>query len=38
MRSVNESSGGLTIDLVIRPMADTERLAFLTVLLWEPPQ
>ena len=35
VRSINESSGGLTIDLVIRPMADTENLAFLTVLLWE---
>jgi rod shape-determining protein MreC len=38
VRSINESSGGLTIDLVIRPMADTENLAFLTVLLWEPPE
>jgi rod shape-determining protein MreC len=37
VRSINESSGGLTVDLVVRPMADTERLAFLTVLLWEPP-
>ena len=37
VRSINESSGGLTIDLVIRPMADTENLAFLTVLLWEAP-
>jgi rod shape-determining protein MreC len=38
VRSVQESSGGLTIDLVVRPMADTERLGFLTVLLWEPPE
>jgi rod shape-determining protein MreC len=37
VRSVKKSSDGLTVDLVIRPMADTERLAFLTVLLWEPP-
>jgi rod shape-determining protein MreC len=38
VRSVNESSGGLTIDLFVRPMADTDRLAFVTVLLWEPPE
>ena len=31
-----EAGGGLTLDLVVRPMADTERLAFVTVLLWEP--
>jgi len=36
VRSIKESRGGLTIELEIRPMADTERLAFLTVLLWEP--
>lgn len=29
-------SGGLTVDLVVEPLADTSRLAFLTVLLWEP--
>lgn len=38
VRSISESRGGLTIDLEVRPMADTERLAFLTVLLWEPPE
>lgn len=27
-------SGGLTLDLVVRPLADTEKLAFVTVLLW----
>lgn len=29
-------SGGLTVDLVVEPLVDTSRLAFLTVLLWEP--
>lgn len=29
-------SGGLTVDLVVEPLADTSRLAFVTVLLWEP--
>jgi rod shape-determining protein MreC len=38
VRTVNESSGGLSIELEVRPMADIERLAFLTVVLWEPPQ
>lgn len=36
VRSTEPSSGGLTLDLIARPMADTERLAFVTVLLWEP--
>lgn len=29
-------SGGLTVDLVVEPLADTSKLAFVTVLLWEP--
>jgi rod shape-determining protein MreC len=37
LRSMKESGGGLSLDLIVRPMADTTRLAFLTVLLWEPP-
>jgi rod shape-determining protein MreC len=37
VRSVKESSGGLSVELEVQPMADIERLAFLTVLLWEPP-
>ncbi len=36
VRSTEPAGGGLTLDLVVRPMADTERLAFVTVLLWEP--
>lgn len=27
-------SGGLTLDLVVRPLADTEKLAFVSVMLW----
>jgi rod shape-determining protein MreC len=38
VRSLNDASGGLSIDIVIRPMADIDRLAFLTVLMWEPPE
>lgn len=38
VRSVNEAGGGLALDLLVRPMADTERLAFVTVLIWEPPE
>ena len=30
-----EAAGGLTLDLVVRPLADTQRLSFVTVLLWE---
>jgi rod shape-determining protein MreC len=37
VRTVRETRGGLTLELVVRPMADTERMQFVTVLLWEPP-
>ena len=37
VRTVRETGGGLTLELVVRPMADTERMQFVTVLLWEPP-
>lgn len=29
-----KGSGGLTLDLVVKPFADTERLSYVTVLLW----
>lgn len=35
VRSTRAGSGGLTLDLVVKPLADTERLAFVTVLLWQ---
>ena len=35
VRRSREGSGGLTLDLVVEPLADTEKLAFVTVLLWE---
>ena len=38
VRTVREAGGGLTLELVVRPMADTERMQFVTVLLWEPPK
>jgi len=38
VRTVREAGGGLTLELVVRPMADTERMQFVTVLLWEPPE
>jgi rod shape-determining protein MreC len=37
VRTVREAGGGLTYELVVRPMADTERMQFVKVLLWEPP-
>ena len=36
VRSTESAGGGLTLDLLVRPMADTERLSFVTILLWEP--
>jgi rod shape-determining protein MreC len=38
VRVVREAGGGLTYELVVRPMADTERMQFVQVLLWEPPE
>lgn len=35
VRSTRESSSGLTLELLVEPAADTERLSFVTVLLWE---
>ena len=37
VRTVQEAGGGLTLELEVRPMADTDRMQFVTVLLWEPP-
>jgi rod shape-determining protein MreC len=37
VRTVRETDGGLTYELVVRPMADTDRMQFATVLMWEPP-
>ena len=36
VRSTREGGGGLTLDLVVEPLADTEELSFVTILLWEP--
>ncbi len=38
VREVKESRGGLGLDLLVRPMADTAELSFVTVILWEPPE
>lgn len=34
VQSTQESPGGLTLDLIVRPAADTTELGFVTVLLW----
>lgn len=33
---VRKAGGGLTLDLVLLPLANTDELSFVTVLLWEP--
>ncbi len=38
VREVKEASDGLVLDLVVRPMADTEKISFLTVLLRAVPE
>lgn len=35
VRSSREGNGGLTLELVVEPLADTEKLAFVTVMLWQ---
>jgi cell shape-determining protein MreC len=37
VRSVREAGGGLALDLIVRPMVDTTRLGYVTVLLWPAP-
>jgi rod shape-determining protein MreC len=38
VRSTRKGSGGLTLDLIVEPLADTEKLAFVTVMLWTGPE
>ncbi len=38
VREVREGSGGLTLELIVRPMANTEKLSFVTVLLRPVPE
>ena len=38
VKEVQPAGGGLTVELIVRPLADTDQLAFVTVLLWEPPE
>jgi rod shape-determining protein MreC len=33
-----EGSGGLSLELIAEPMVDVDRLTFVSILLWEPPQ
>lgn len=34
VRDTRKGGGGLTLDLIVEPLADTEKLAFVTVMLW----
>jgi rod shape-determining protein MreC len=38
VRGTREGSGGLTLDLIVEPLADTTKLSFVTVMLWESPE
>lgn len=38
VQRTRDGSGGLTLDLVVRPLADTSKLAFVTVMLWTAPE
>ena len=35
VRGTRPAGGGLTLDLLVEPFVDTQRLTFVTVLLWE---
>lgn len=35
VRGTKAAGGGLTLDLLVEPFVDTQRLSFVTVLLWE---
>jgi rod shape-determining protein MreC len=36
VRRAEAADGGLTLDLIVEPLVDTNKLAIVTVLLWEP--
>ncbi len=38
VRRSRPGGGGLTLDLVVRPLANTEKLAFVSVMLWPVPK
>lgn len=35
VRRAREAGGGLTLELVVNPLANTEKLAFVTVMIWQ---
>ncbi len=37
VRRTESASGGLTLNLILEPLVDTEKLSYVTVLLWEEP-
>lgn len=36
--STREGAGGLSLELVAEPLVDVDRLSYVNILLWEPPQ
>jgi rod shape-determining protein MreC len=36
--TTREGAGGLSLELVAEPLVDVDRLSFVNILLWEPPQ
>lgn len=37
VRTTREGAGGLSLELIVDPLVDADRLSYLSILLWEPP-
>jgi len=37
VRTTREGAGGLSLELIVDPLVDVDRLSYLSILLWEPP-
>jgi rod shape-determining protein MreC len=37
VRTTREAAGGLSLELIVDPLVDVDRLSYLSILLWEPP-
>jgi cell shape-determining protein MreC len=36
VRTTREGAGGLSLELIVDPLVDVDRLSYLSILLWEP--
>ena len=37
VRTTREGAGGLSLELIVDPLVDVDRLSYVSILKWEPP-